>query len=186
MWLRSLFAKRERTRFSERGNWRASLCFKPRPVQLDSPETTQTQLRRKSSAEVDSLWGRVPGKLDLAFKANTVSTWLDLPFFSPSPFPHPKCVTHMWSWFYLFVDVCMWFCVHPCGYECMSVQESRGGLTLMLRIIHSHLFSPGQSKPELLRHWLDLLARVLVFRSSEAGIIGWQSYPNREFELLSS
>lgn len=42
----------------------------------------------------------------------------------------------------------------------------------MLRIIHSHLFSPGQSKPELLRHWLDLLARVLVFQSSEAGIIG--------------
>lgn len=121
MWMRFLFAKRERTRFSEQGNWHASFCFKHRPVQLDSSETTQSQLRRKSSVEVDSLWGRVPGKLDLAFKANTVSIWLDLPFFPFSLPPPQVCDIRVFvvlpiCWC-MFVVLCahMWVWVHECA-----------------------------------------------------------------------
>lgn len=87
--------------------------------------------------------------------------------FFPSPFPHLKCVTYVCLWFYLFVDVCLWFCVHICGCECMSVQESRGGLTLMLRIIHSHLFHWGRVcllvKARAPSTLARLLARALFF-----------------------
>lgn len=148
MWLRSLFAKRERTRFSERGNWHASLCFKPRPVQLDSPETTQTQLRRKSSAEVDSLWGRVPGKLDLAFKANTVSTWLDLPFFPLLPSPIPS-VWHTCGhgFTYLLMYVCGFVCilVGMSAWVCKNHEEAWHWCWELSTLISFHRGSQSQS-----------------------------------------